>query len=218
MKVAYQSVTTSQEIWTVFQSCVEHVVKDCGLNEREMKKFFDEWTRKMVHARLGEFIKCYNCHQAATVRKRTKGGQSLRDELFCATKRNKLSYDYGVKSKKNIKKTNGTVISGSNNKREKGKDTKKDKLTNATSTKNKSKNSGVSAVERETCATTSRVIRVENKACATSLNADNENLLSAEHSVANIAPSSESSAKTPVRKSGRVSRPTSRKLDMYSYD
>ena len=54
----------------------------------------------MVHARLGEFIKCYNIQQAAATQRRIKGGQSLRDELFSVTK----------KRKKNVKEHESEVF------------------------------------------------------------------------------------------------------------
>lgn len=87
--MTYKSVTESRQIWEEFQKCSEGLLTSCGLEESVIKKFVHIWTRKMVHARLGEFIKCYNIQQAAAVRKRVKGGQSLRDELFCVTKKAK---------------------------------------------------------------------------------------------------------------------------------
>lgn len=106
IQVAYESVMKSELIWSEFKRCSEDLMKNCACSEKEVKNFFDEWTRKMVHARLGEFIKCYNMQQATVVRKRVKGGQSLRDELFCATKKRKVKL---VKKKDIVTKTGTNV-------------------------------------------------------------------------------------------------------------
>ena len=73
----------------------------------EIKKFFTEWVRKMVHARLAEFVKCYTITCKESKGEHVKGGQTLRDKLykfekkFSSTSRN---------PKKRSQKSSGNVI------------------------------------------------------------------------------------------------------------
>ena len=87
--ITYKSVTESEQIFTTFQQCSSSLLNTCGIDDCIIKKFVHVWTRKMVHARLGEFIKYYNIQQAAATQRRIKGDQSLRDELFSVTKKRK---------------------------------------------------------------------------------------------------------------------------------
>ena len=63
-------------------------------SDDDLKKFCsDKWTRKLIHARLGEFIKCHSMLRSEKSHRRVKGGLILRDSLYCAiTKKSKKSY------------------------------------------------------------------------------------------------------------------------------
>ena len=69
-------------LWTVFNECAGELLANIDVQQESVRKFFDEWLRKMIHTRLAEFIKCYsiNCKEAKG--KHVKGGQTLRDELY----------------------------------------------------------------------------------------------------------------------------------------
>jgi hypothetical protein len=112
--VAYNAIVKADDVWANFQQSSAELLKDLAIEESEVKKFCFEWTQKMIHARLGEFIKCHNMHQAEVAHKRIKGGQSLRDELFCVTKPTKMVTDDNVgEHLKNVtsKKSNSTFVS-----------------------------------------------------------------------------------------------------------
>ena len=70
-------------------------------SDDDLKKFCSEWTRKLIHARLGEFIKCHSMLRSEESHRRVKGGLTLRDSLYCATtKKSKKELSYKT-SKKN---------------------------------------------------------------------------------------------------------------------
>lgn len=201
----------SELIWSEFNRCSKDLTINCELSETDVKNFFCEWTRKMVHARLGEFLKCYNMQQATAVRKRIKGGQSLRDELFCATKKRKTKL---VKNKNAVTKT----------------PTKKDgvhvelKSTAGQSrvTEQVSNQSGqtlatkVNRLQKSKAAETKVSEPVSNKSGQTPTTKMNtmQKSTSVQSNITELV--NNKSGQTPIRKSKRTCK--SRKLDLYEYD
>lgn len=80
-----------EELWSVFVDCTDGLLDTVFLTNK--KKFFDEWVRKLAHARLAEFVKCYTIQCKESNNKHVKGGQTLRDELYGATKRSSAKND-----------------------------------------------------------------------------------------------------------------------------
>ena len=86
--MAYDTLTSkSKELWREFCHISKPLLDDIDPNE--IRTFYDEWVRKIIHARLAEFIKCYTISLKESKSQHVKGGQTLRDELYCLTKRKK---------------------------------------------------------------------------------------------------------------------------------
>ena len=104
-QVVYKAVTEQQLLWETFKEATKELLND--ISPTEIKKFFTEWVRKMVHARLAEFEKCYTITCKESKGEHVKGGQTLRDNLykfekkFSSTSRN---------PKKGSQKSSGNVI------------------------------------------------------------------------------------------------------------
>lgn len=61
-----------------------------NFRSEEKEKFFKEWTRKMVHARMNEFLNSHVERQNMAAGKHKRGGVSLRDKLFTVTAKKAL--------------------------------------------------------------------------------------------------------------------------------
>lgn len=78
-------MNTNRRLREEFSDCTKVLL--VRFRDEDVAKFYDEWVRKIAHARLAEYIKCYSINQKYKRKKRVKGGQTLRDELYGAGKK-----------------------------------------------------------------------------------------------------------------------------------
>ena len=78
--MVYKAVTEQQLLWETFKEATKELLND--ISPTEIKKFCTEWVRKMVHARLAEFEKCYAITCKESKGEHVKGWQTLRDNLY----------------------------------------------------------------------------------------------------------------------------------------
>ena len=98
-QVAYNSILGSENYWEEFKKCTRGLLMKTS--DDDLKKFCSEWTRKLIHALLGEFIKCHSMLRSEESHRRVKGGLTLRDSLYCATtKKSKKELSYKTTTKK----------------------------------------------------------------------------------------------------------------------